>query len=61
MTVGWEKEGRADQAGVQPRGGLLSRLLQAMAGALEGEADRWFLWLPVLFASGILVYFARRT
>jgi competence protein ComEC len=28
------------------------------ARALEAEADRWFLWLPVLFAAGILTYFA---
>lgn len=27
------------------------------ARALEAEADRWFLWLPVLFAAGILTYF----
>lgn len=30
----------------------------ACARALEAEADRWFLWLPVLFAAGILTYFA---
>jgi len=28
------------------------------ARALEAEAERWFLWLPVLFAAGILTYFA---
>src|SRR5262245_35964906 len=25
---------------------------------LEAEQDRWFLWLPVLFGSGIALYFA---
>ena len=25
---------------------------------LEREQDRWFLWLPVLFAGGIITYFA---
>ncbi len=25
---------------------------------MEAESDRWFLWLPVLFATGILTYFA---
>ena len=28
------------------------------AAALEREQDRWFLWLPVLFAGGIVAYFA---
>ena len=31
------------------------------ARALEAEADRWFLWLPVLFAAGVLAYFALST
>ncbi|MGO8841021.1 MAG: hypothetical protein ACLQF1_07760 [Methyloceanibacter sp.] len=26
--------------------------------SLEAESDRWFLWIPVLFAGGILSYFA---
>lgn len=29
----------------------------ALARALDTEADRWFLWIPVLFAAGIGVYF----
>lgn len=29
-----------------------------MARALEAESERWFLWLPVFFAGGILAYFA---
>ena len=37
---------------------LLAMALSVGARALEAEADRWFLWLPVLFAWGILLYFA---
>ncbi|MGB6389110.1 MAG: ComEC/Rec2 family competence protein [Methyloceanibacter sp.] len=33
------------------------RLIAALAHALEAESDRWFLWIPVLFAGGILAYF----
>jgi competence protein ComEC len=40
------------------REGLLAASLRASARALEAEQDRWFLWLPVLFAVGILTYFA---
>jgi len=29
-----------------------------LARALTAESDRWFLWLPVLFAGGVLAYFA---
>ena len=35
-----------------------SLLIAALARALEAESDRWFLWIPVLFAGGILAYFA---
>ena len=38
--------------------GLLAVSLSASARALEREQDRWFLWLPVLFAGGIITYFA---
>ena len=38
--------------------GLLAASLSASARALEREQDRWFLWLPVLFAGGIITYFA---
>jgi len=37
------------------RQGLLSA--SATAQALEAECDRWFLWIPVLFAGGIITYF----
>ena len=40
------------------RNGLIATVLSMAARALEAEADRWFLWLPVLFAGGILTYFA---
>ena len=39
--------------------GWFARLIAASSRALTSESDRWFLWLPVLFASGILLYFAR--
>jgi hypothetical protein len=34
--------------------GLLLAALTAAARALERESDRWVLWLPVLFAGGIV-------
>ena len=34
------------------------RLLAAVGRQLEAEQERWFLWLPVLFGSGIAFYFA---
>jgi hypothetical protein len=40
------------------REGFLAASLRAAARALEAEQDRWFLWLQVLFAGGILAYFA---
>jgi competence protein ComEC len=43
---------------VRRRDGLLSASIAAIARALEAESDRWFLWLPVLFAGGIITYFA---
>jgi competence protein ComEC len=33
-------------------------LLAKAAASLEAEADRWFLWIPVLFGAGIVFYFA---
>jgi competence protein ComEC len=30
----------------------------ALVRALDGEQERWFLWLPVLFGAGVAVYFA---
>ncbi|MGV1014303.1 MAG: ComEC/Rec2 family competence protein [Methyloceanibacter sp.] len=50
---GWSGDGP-----VRSRGGLLASGLAACRRALEAESDRWFLWLPVLFAGGILTYFA---
>jgi competence protein ComEC len=40
------------------RDGLILMALAAAARALERESDRWFLWIPALFASGIVAYFA---
>ena len=51
---GW---GGEDRAGARRREGLLAASLGASARALEAEQDRWFLWLPVLFAGGIISYF----
>src|SRR3972149_9687429 len=57
---GWGDEGWGgeDRAHIRHREGLLSASLVAVARALESESDRWFLWLPVLFAGGIIAYFA---
>jgi competence protein ComEC len=33
------------------------RLLHALLAPLVAEQDRWFLWVPVLFAIGIIAYF----
>jgi len=38
--------------------GPIATAASAAARALEAEAGRWFLWLPVLFAAGIIVYFS---
>jgi len=40
------------------RRGRLAAWLAAGSRALQAESDRWFLWLPVLFAGGIIAYFA---
>jgi competence protein ComEC len=29
-----------------------------LTASLEAESDRWFLWIPVLFGAGIVLYFA---
>lgn len=47
-----------DRGAVRRRDGRLSASIAAIARALEAESDRWFLWLPVLFAGGIITYFA---
>ena len=55
---GDEEWGGEDARGLTRREGLLAASLGAAARALEREQDRWFLWLPVLFAAGIITYFA---
>jgi competence protein ComEC len=58
MTLEAENCGRADVAArVRRRAAVLPEALRACELALSAEADRWFLWLPVLFGAGILVYF----
>lgn len=39
----------------------MRRLGVRLLEALEGEQDRWFLWLPVLFGLGIALYFVLPT
>jgi len=41
--------------------GNVAAAFAALARALEAESDRWFLWLPVLIAAGILTYFGLHT
>lgn len=43
------------------RRGTLARAAGIAVRALEAEAERWFLWLPLLFAAGIVTYFALST
>jgi len=50
--VGW------DPGPAKGRGGLASLILGTFARTLAQESDRWFLWLPVVFAGGIVTYFA---
>ena len=38
-----------------------ARAVAGFSRGLTTESDRWFLWLPVLFAGGILIYFALPT
>ena len=59
MPDRWEEEWSGEDRG-RPRRpqGLLAASLGVTARALETESERWFLWLPVLFAGGILSYFA---
>jgi competence protein ComEC len=47
-----------DRPGLARKEGLLATSLGAAARALEREQGRWFLWLPVLFAAGIVTYFS---
>ena len=57
---GWGQEGWGEDERALPRrqASLLAAWLAAGSRALQAESDRWFLWLPVLFAGGIIVYFA---
>src|SRR4029450_5282149 len=58
MSGRGEGEWGNGDATARSRGGLLSLALAAAGRALEVESDRWFLWLPVFFAAGIIAYFA---
>jgi competence protein ComEC len=50
--------GRTARGYGRNRKGLVVWAGETAARALLAETDRWFLWLPVLFAGGILTYFA---
>ena len=52
------EDNAADSRERMERPGLMARAAAQAARALEAESDRWFLWLPVLFAAGIVTYFA---
>ena len=54
---GDEERGGEDRPG-GTASGLLAASLRLSAHMLEREQDRWFLWLPMLFAGGIITYFA---
>lgn len=55
--VGWEEAGGG--AGGSARRSMPPRLARTtLTGVLEAERDRWFLWIPVLFGTGIGIYFA---
>jgi competence protein ComEC len=57
---GWGQEGWGGDERALPRrqASLLAAWLAAGSRALQAESDRWFLWLPMLFAGGIITYFA---
>ncbi len=50
----WSEE--SGPRGHAPR--LASRMFAAISASVTAESDRWPLWVPVLFAAGILIYFA---
>lgn len=59
MPSGGEQDwGGSDGARAARRNGLVPAILTAAGRSLEAETDRWSLWIPVLFASGVLAYFA---
>ena len=53
-----EEEWGGDRPFRTRRASLTVTALAAAARALEREQDRWFLSMPVLFASGIIAYFS---
>ena len=55
---GEEEWGGWDPGPAKGRGGLASLILATLARTLAQQSDRWFLWLPVVFAGGIVTYFA---
>jgi competence protein ComEC len=55
---GEEDLGEEEYGPRRRRDSLILVALVAASRALEREADRWFVWIPVLFAGGIVAYFA---
>jgi hypothetical protein len=59
MSVcGEEDFGEEDRGPRRNRESLALVAFAAAGRALEREADGWFVWIPVLFAAGIIAYFA---
>ncbi len=54
----WGDDSRGERPFRPERARLMAQAWAAASRALEREQDRWFLWLPVLFAGGIVTYFA---
>src|SRR6185369_16671226 len=55
--AGRRRVGQLGCRGQKPRWATVTALA-AIGRALAVESDRWFLWLPVFFAAGIIAYFA---
>ena len=55
--AGYEDNWDRDGGRPVPQGWIL-RAVSAVQDALEAESERWFVWLPVLFSCGILLYFS---
>jgi Competence protein len=58
MPVRDEYAPSTGEGSTRGRIGLAPLLPTALARALTAESDRWFLWVPVLLAGGVLAYFA---
>ena len=48
----------SEESGPRGQAPRLPRMFAAIGRSIAAESDRWPLWVPVLFAAGILIYFA---